>query len=342
MEAFDKKVQELVEWVGRDVRMERALYQALLPLEGSAADGLFSRLFGNRRMEGDVKPLDRRYDELERKLRDLSWEFARGMQHFRALEDLCSQLPSGHGILCEPVQKIEIELAEKMIHRMIMALRRVGAAEISPFEGRFFEAALSSNPRSLVAWVHALGHGDGACAHGMMRLFGRAHRTPPVGFRDHVQEEVRQGRALQRAVSRERKAFLAESGYEALEGAMRQEMDAYLFTLFGYAQKQISSIEEQYYVTAAVLDSRERRHYALLIPEFDHLLASQILSMNLREKCFESSEVQSESLERVHAFERSLFERMTRRVSACLSDFFADDLGFTRKHGSSADLLRRV
>ena len=101
---------------------------------------------------------------------------------------------------------------------------------------------------------------------------------------EHVSDELRHTRLLQRSVVMERRKWLSVPGYRQLERRLCHELERYLTRYFSLMMREIPEPEQLYLYGAWGLEMRVFRHYTDIMRGTDHVGVAQTISVILQDE----------------------------------------------------------
>ncbi|MFV8249257.1 ferritin-like domain-containing protein [Bdellovibrio bacteriovorus] len=208
--------------------------------------------------------------------------------HIQLGKKFLATLPEAERLSLQELQIIEKEMCLLMVQRMTVLVQEFQNHEM-PTEpavraSQKLVRVLADRPYAQVAWVHALGHSELMASLHMQKIFISRNLPMPDLMPEHVSDELRHARLLQRSVVMERRKWLSVPGYRQLERRLCHELERYLTRYFSLMMREIPEPEQLYLYGAWGLEMRVFRHYTDIMRGTDHVGVAQTISVILQDE----------------------------------------------------------
>lgn len=217
--------------------------------------------------------------------------------HIQLGKRLLEKLTPAERLSIERLQEIEEDMCLRMMRRMDRVLEDfygagadavVGDSEAksrsSSAAATSLESCVSASLPSTIAWTYTLGFAEKLAASHMQKIFELRSLALPSIMPDHVADELRHSKMLQRTVLLERRRLSRNEAYARMEQGMMRAMKRYQLRLFSSIMKRTSDPDLIYYYGALALETRVFRHYKQLSQEVDHIGVSHVLGAVLADE----------------------------------------------------------
>lgn len=253
--------------------------------------------------------------------------------HLKLGRRLVAALGEDERLSVHQLQEIEKEMAIiylRRLHEVALEHQRKNR-ESAPER---FEEVIGRDQRALVAWVHCLGEAEGSAASHMQSIFQLRALPAPAYMAEHVSDEERHQRLIQRSVLLQRRRFRSDASYGKLESAFQASLQLYLRSLFAFLLKADLSPHLVYAYGALALESRVFKHYSTFVSHCDDVGAAHTLKRVLADETTHMETIQSylrnlegfdpQFLQSVRQKEAGFFARAEQKALAALKKYPAE------------------
>lgn len=242
-------------------------------------------------------------------------------EHLKLGRRLRDALSPDEKLSVSALHEIEKEMTVLFLNRLHqVAEEYLGRKKTNPS----FEEQIGEDEPAYVAWTHCLGFSEKEAARHMQQIFIQRGLPYPAHMDEHVRDEERHARLLQRSVLLKRRKLLRNPEYAALESALQTSFQRYLGGLFAYLMKSVTDPDLLYAYGAVALESRVFKHYHRLLENLDDVGAAQVLKSILADEAGHL-EIASASLRQQAGFdpeflqelrnkEKELFQRVEQKA----------------------------